>query len=298
MNRHQERKLSMYEVILNFLMDTDPNIISQIPQIDDSITLLGTKITQINDSIGEQIINRKGSTATKEQFRISLIDKTIIVARKVEAFAVNNNNSELAANVKFSFTTVEKMPDNLLVATANLIHDTALSIITDLAAYNLVNANLVDYKTNIDAFFSYLPKPRTGIVAKKDATTELRKLFSETDDLLKNKIDILVSSVESDQPHFYINYNNSRILIDPGYRSLAARCLVTDKDNQILTGVKVKIIGTRKQYLTKTKGYCYIKSLPEGSYEFSFAKEGYTTKVVSVAITKNERTEVKVVLNQ
>ncbi len=298
MKRLQERKLNMYEVVLDFLNATDPNIISQIPQVDVSITLLETKVNQITDFVGEQITNRKGIAAAKVLHRQTLTDKTIIIARKVEAFAVNNNNTELAAKVKFSNTAIEKMPDNILVATATNIHDIALPIIADLAPYNLVTDNLVDYKTNIDTYFSYLSKPRTEIVEKKDATSELRKLFSETDDLLKNKIDILVGSVHSDEPHFYNNYTNSRILIDPGFRTLAARCLVTDIDNQAITGVKVKILGTRKHYLTKSKGYCYIKSLPEGSYEFSFAKEGYNTKVVSVAVVNNERSEVKIVLNQ
>ena len=297
MNRLQERKLSMYEVVFQFLTNTNASIISQMPQMNSSITLLGSKIAQINDFVGEQITNRTGTAATKEQIRLNLIEKTEIIARKVEAYAVNTENTELAKKVKYTFTGLEKMADNVIAATATLIHDTALEISTELAPYNIVNDNLVDLKSVIDDFYSYLPKPRTGIVEKKEATSELRKLFSETDNLLNNKIDILVGIVKSDEPHFFNNYNNSRILIDPGFRPLAARCLVTDKDNQVLSGVKVKIVGTRKQFLTKSKGYCYVKSLPEGSYEFSFTKEGYITKVVSVAITNNERTEVKVVLN-
>lgn len=298
MNRLQERKLSMYEVVFHLLSSTNASIISQMPQMSIAITLLGSKIAQINDFVGEQITNRTGTAATKEQIRLNLIEKTEIIARKVEAYAVNADNTELAKKVKYTFTGLEKMADNIIVATATLIHDTALERITDLAPYNIDNNNLVEMKSIIDDFYSYLPKPRTGIIEKKEATAELRKLFSETDHLLNKKIDILVGIVKSDEPHFYNNYSNSRILIDPGFRTLSVRCLVTDNNEQIITGATIKIKGTTKKYTTKTKGYCYIKSLPEGTHDLIISKEGYTAKLISIPVVNNERTDIKVILNQ
>lgn len=298
MNRLQERKLTMYEVVFTFLNTTIASIIGQMPQMDAAIIKLGSNIDNIKDFFSDQVINRAGTTAEKEQLRLNLVNKVFIIARKLEAFAVNNNNKELAKKSKLNFTFLEKLADNAILANATMIHETALEIITDLTPYGIVADDLTILNNNIDEFNSYLPKPRTGIVNKKEATESLLQLFTETDDLLKNKMDILVGIVQSNEPHFYNNYINSRIIIDPGYRSLSVRCLVMDKNEEVLPKTTVKIKGLNNRYLTKAKGYCYIKSLPEGSYEFTFSKEGYTSKVVSVAVVNNQRTDVKVVLGQ
>ncbi len=298
MNRLQERKLTMYEVVFIFLKATTASIIGQMPQMDLAINTLGSNIDKIKDFFSDQVANRIGTTADKEQIRLNLVKKIFFIARKIEAFAVNNNNKELAKKVKLSITFLEKLADNAIIANATMIHDTALQFITDLTPYSVVIDDVNDLKINIDEFNDFIPKPRTGIIDKKEATEALLQLFSETDDLLKNKMDILVGVVQSNEPHFYNHYTNSRIIVNSGYRTLAVRCQVVDKNNQGLPKVTVKIKDSNNRYLTKAKGNCYIKTLPEGTYEFTFSKEGYITKVVSVAVVNNERTDVKVVLGQ
>ncbi|MEC4050466.1 carboxypeptidase-like regulatory domain-containing protein [Flavobacterium sp. SUN046] len=298
MNRLQERKLTMYELVYLFLKATNASIIGQMPQMDIAIINLGSNIDKIKELFSNQIVNRVGTTEEKEQIKLNLVNKTYTMARKLEAYAVNSGNREMAKKVKLAFTFLEKLADNAIIANASMIHDNALQIITELAPYSIVATDITDLKTNIDEFNVYLPKPRSEIIDKKEATEALSQLYSETDDLLKNKMDILVGIVQINEPHFYSHYKNSRIIINTGFRTLAVRCQVVDNNNQILPKVTVKIKGTMNRYLTKAKGYFYIKSLPEGTYEFNFSKSGYISKVVSVSVVNNQRTDVKVVLEQ
>ena len=298
MNRLQERKLTMYELVYLFLEATPASIISQMPQMDLAIITLGSNIAAIKDNFSSQVTNRIGTTEEKEQIRLNLVNKTFTIARKLEAYAVNSSDKEMAKKVKLTFNFLEKLGDNAIIANATIVHDTAFGIVTELTPYNVLATDLTALNSTINEFNDFLPKPRTGIIDKKEATEALSQLFSETDDLLKNKMDVLVGIVQSNEPHFYNHYTNSRIIVNTGYRTLAVRCQVVDKNDQILPMVTVKIKGHSDRYLTKSKGYCYIKSLPEGTYEFTFSKEGYIAKVVSVAVVNNQRTDVKVVLGQ
>ena len=297
MKKLQERKLSMYEVVHAFLTGTDATIISQMPLMSDAIADLGGKIDSISGFGNTQKISKEGVSDVKIFLRNQLTLEILDVSKKVSAYATNTANRVLLKEVKFSKSAVEKLPENMLVIVGNIVFTKAKDNLADLATYGVTDQVVDDLRAMIDAYDDSIPKPRTSIVVKKIATGNLKTFFAETDALLKDKMDVLAGVIQFSEPDFYANYINSRIIVDTGSHHLAVRGKVVDVDGMPIAGVTASVVGLTVHYLTKAKGSFYVKSLPAGTYLFTFSKEGYMSNTVSVVVASDARTDVDVTLS-
>lgn len=296
MKRIEERKFSMYEVTRDLLQATDTTIIDAMPQMTDYKTNLVNNIISISNYGGSQSLNRKGIANDKGSLRNILITKATDVARKVQGFAVNSNDLVLLKEVKYTSPQLSRLADNILVIVCNIIHDKAKANLAALAPYGVDDAVIVELRKAIDNYDVSIPKPRTGIVTKKIATMTLKQLFSTTNAMLKDHMDVLVGVIKDAYPEFYANYTSSRKVINPGTHPLAIRCLVVDDSNNPIAGVTAIAGDNMATFKTKTKGHFYVKTFPQGTYQFSFSKEGYETQPVTIVVANGERTDVKVTL--
>lgn len=296
MKRIEERKLNMYEVTRDLLQETEPTIIDAMPLMADCRTNLVNNIISISNYGSSQSLNRKGITNDKDALRNAAMNIASDVARKVQGYAVNTNNLVLLKEVKYTTPQLSKLADNILVIICNIIYDKAKANLESLATYGVDDAVIIDLRKAIDKFDVSIPKPRTGIVIKKLATLTLKQLFTTTDLLLKDQMDVLVGVIKDVYPEFYTNYTNSRKVINPGTHPLAIRCLVVDESNNPIAGVTAIAGDNMATFTTKTKGHFYVKTFQQGTYQFAFSKEGYETQTITIVVANGERTDVKVTL--
>lgn len=296
MKKIEERKLSMYEVTRDLLLATDSTIIDLMPLMEDYRTTLVNNIASISNYGGEQKLNRKGFADEKEVLRNILTTKASDVSRKVQGYAVNIQDLVLLKEIKYSEAALNKLPDNVVVIACTIIYDYAKIHLAELDHYGITEITLVNLKSAINNYDTAIPKPRAGIVIKKGATLNIKQLFSATDMLLKNQLDLLVGIVKESHPLFYINYFNSRKIINPAHNTLAVRCRVIDEMENPIADVVALVKETSNSFKTKEKGQFFIKSFAQGSYHFTFSKAGYASKTINVAVTNGERTEIKVTL--
>lgn len=296
MKRIEESKLNMYEVTRDLLNETETEIIEAMPVMTDYRTNLANNIISITNYGSSQKLNRKGVKDNKEALKDSLVTTASEVSRKVQGYAVNTSNLVLLKEVRYSESTLKRQPDNILVIISNIIYDKAKANLGALAPYGIDDPVLVELRKAIDDYELSIPKPRTGIITKKMATTTLKQLFTTTDAMLKDQMDVLVGIIKDTYPEFYVNYTNSRKVIKPVTHPLAILCTVVDETNNPIPGVTATIENNTTTYKTKTKGHFYVKSFPEGTYQFTFTKEGYETQPTTVVVNKGERTNIKITL--
>lgn len=296
MKNIQERKLSMYEVVRDLLNTSDPNIIDMMPQMVTYSTTLASNIGLLSSVGGTQKLNRKGIVDTKDSLKSDLILKATDVSRKVQGYAVNIDDLVLLKEVKYSSASMVRLADNILVIVSRIIYDKAKANLSALATYGIDDPVLDALNSAITAYDATIPKPRTGIVTKKIATVNLKQLFSATDALLKNQIDVLVGIVKDSYPDFYANYVSSRKIINPASHPLALRCRVVDSLDVPVAGVSALVAENGRLFRTKTKGGFNAKSFAAGVYTFQFSKEGYVSQEAPVVIANGERTDVVVTL--
>lgn len=296
MKKIEERKLSMYEVTRDLLLTTEPAIMDSMPLINDYRTTLVNNITSISNYGGTQKLNRKGFADNKVALRIILTTKATDVSRKMQGYSVNIQDLVLLKEIKYSESALNKLPDTIVIIVTTIIYNHAKEHLADLDHYGITETILDELKKAIDNYDAAIPKPRTGIVIKKGATLNLKQLFTATDALLKNHIDILVGIVKDTYPEYYINYFDSRKIIKPARHPFSVRCLVVDEMENPIADVVALVKETGNSFKTKGKGQFYIKSIAQGSYHFIFSKEGYISQTSSVAVTNGERTDIKVTL--
>ena len=297
MNKTQERKFSMYEVVYALLMGTVASIIDQMPLMSDAIVTLGNNITSISGFGNTQKKSKEGVTDVKDFMRNHLILEILEVSKKVGAYATNTANMVLLKEVKYSKSAIEKLPENILVIVGNIIYEKAKDNLADLATYGVTADVLAVFRKSIDEYDNSIPKPRTSIVVKKIATNNLKSFFAATDALLNDTMDVLVGVVQYSETDFYANYINSRKTIYPGSHPLAIRAKVIGSDGMPIMGVKATVEGIATSYVTKKKGYFFVKSFDVGTYTFTFSKEGYVSQDVPVVVTAGERTDLDVKLS-
>jgi carboxypeptidase family protein len=295
MTTRQERKLSMALTVLDFVDSTQATVLAVIPKFQDTIELLRTEVGFVQLIREQQELNRSGTTQAKNILKSSLIGLVLDVARKATAYAINEGDQVLLQEVRYPKSTLEKSADTILRDRAQVVHDRAKAHLTALKLYGIDADSLTVLQDAITAFQASIPKPRSGVVTKKAATTDLVIRFKNMDALLE-RMDGLVEVVRDTETDFYGRYGSSRELTNMGSRVMSVRGIVTNAEGLPLANVTVSIDGQDMVLHTTDKGRFQLQSLAEGTYTFRFAKEGYVPAKELVPVTAGERREIGVVM--
>ena len=94
------------------------------------------------------------------------------------------------------------------------IHSLAVKHKDIFVDYGSAPEKVDELKKEIDDFITVISAPRSAIVTRSQATQRMKELFSEINQLLKNKTDKLMLLFEHSHPEVYQNYKAARIIVD------------------------------------------------------------------------------------
>ena len=160
---------------------------------------------------GQQNNDNSGISKQKKLLQDKLADKIEDISLKCVAYATIAEDVVFLNLVKFTRTDVIRMPDADLVKNAETFHANVLPKLTQVADYDLPQAELDELIVLKDAFLAIYTQPRGKKKESKTLTTSLDSLF-ETADKILLKIDALVQSVQKKEPAFVEEYFNKRAL--------------------------------------------------------------------------------------
>lgn len=296
MDKVQESKYNMYKAVSSFLNNTNPILISKMPQMDEAVLNLQNNITEIQQILEKQIQNYSGIKVSKDVTKTEIVNAIFVLAGQVRSFAVNTNNIVLLDEVYYTITKLRAMTDANLIINASIIIEKAHQNLTNLTEYGVTPTSLSEIVALLDQFSLKLAQPRNAIASKTEKTQLIKHAFAKTDLLLNQKMDALVIILKFSDPQFYNIYHNNRQITKPAYTTLAISVTVTDIDNQPLQKVKATIEGYTKIYKTTANGRFHVKSLPEGMHMITFRLPNYKTQTLNVPVIKGTRNNLKVTL--
>jgi hypothetical protein len=310
MNNLQKVKLSMYMVVKDFL-NLKAAIVENLPNCKENLTALENNIDQIQAAGELQEFDKTGIAEKKKLLRASLVTQAEDISYKMVAYATNIANTILLKEVKYTKSELKRAPDADLKNMTQCIYDRAHENIASLDDYSITEAMLTTFNETITSFNEAIPTVREGTTSKKLYTTQLENLYKKTDAAL-DTIDRIVEIVRLSQPDFYTGYRNSRLIINTAGGTVALKGIITDAaSSEPLKGVTLTITpdggiavqamnGNGEPIVKKTaeKGGFMVKSLPEGTYNVSIAKNGYKEQVVMVAVTDGEMSELNIGLSK
>ncbi|MCX6220815.1 MAG: carboxypeptidase-like regulatory domain-containing protein [Bacteroidia bacterium] len=306
MKARQASKLSMYLAVKDFLV-TNAAIATPLPNYSGFSTAFLSAITQIQTHGEQQMFDKSGLRANKDQLRSTLVMLAADTSRKLQAYARYVNNQLLLSETKFSESELRNASDNVLRDYAQGVYDRAQTNLTALAIYGITASTQTSFVNAINAYVVAIPKPRIGTTETKQSTLQLASAFEAADGALGN-IDAIVEIVKLAQPNFYSGYKSVRKLIETGNGSLAVKGVVTDAvsgaplKNVSLSfaldgnGTKLKASTSASALVKKSaaKGGFNIKTLAAGMYNVTIRKNGYADQVATIAVSDGESSVLNV----
>lgn len=290
MDQLQERKRSMYYVVEDYLATVPAATIATMPEFGANFGKFTDTVAKIRQQSESQTTNRVGYRMVKNDLKLDMTKQAIDVASRIKAYAINIGDVVLREEMYQRTSNLFRKPDTICADICRYIQGKGVALLASLAPYGVDTALLDALKDSIDAYTDYIPKPRAGIVARGQATMEMRQLFGNSDAVLRH-MDALVTMLQYSEPEFYAAYFSSRKIIRPGYRTLSLAGLVIDADGAPLSKVSVVIEDTGITRKTTLNGGFQVKDLDSGMYSIRLSKPGYADTLALVAITATERTD-------
>lgn len=290
MNARQETWLSMYHAVIAHC-DNHPAITAAVPAFATLLAELKAKKAAIT-SIATKEAQLSSTPATpKEASRISLCNKASEVAAIVFAFATAQKDHKLKEEVRTSFTKLRRLQDELLAPACMNIHKAATNNIAALAPWGITPATLTNFLAIINQYRSAISMPRNTTSLRSAYTAELKKLFTETNQLLKTQLDKVALQFKTTEPNFYNAYITNRIIIDAPTSPTRIKGIITGSSKEPLSDVKIQVMGKEYSTTSDSQGKYSLKIPQPGTYTLHFSKEGFTEKTAENILLKLGKTK-------
>jgi hypothetical protein len=292
-----ESKLNMYRSVLA-LCDDNNAIISINREFLNNIANLRSIVTAIISTASLEGQINTGIAIDKKEGKKELCKNGADIASIVYAYASTIGNNTLKQSVNYSYSNLLKLRDDLLCPIIRNIYNVADTNKTELEAYGITGSILTTLQLLTDTYSNAVPKPTTAKAIKRTYTSNLKQLEKDADDILKNRMDKLITTFKKANPDFVSNYKNVRLIIDPGTASTQIRGTVTGKQTkEPLGGVQININDGIRSATTDSKGKYILKTLKNGVYSITVSKTGYQIRIISdISVKLGQATTVDIVL--
>ncbi len=255
-------------------------------------------------------INTRGFTNAKNTAKDKLIDVTLPIVARIQAFAIIAHDQVLQNAVKINSTSLIKLHESMLGNSCRAVWEICTAKASELAPYDLtsemtneLNAAIIDFEAKLIGSPQYRGEQKA---AKQSFDSD----YADATSILKNTLDVLASIIKSTNPALYAEYKNSRQLELAGSRSIALKCKVVDAtSSQPIAGVMVRLVKIEAGSATNTvgnpdattlikrttpKGGFQLKTLPGGTYTLTATKPGYTADPMTIFVNDGEMSDVEV----
>lgn len=295
MNKSQIQSLKMFQLTSEYLDATDSVLLNGLPGFQALKTELNTNRSKLRTQHELQSRTITGYALDKKETRMEMTNQAIDISNKIVAYTTITDNTELVDDMHFTNYGLKRVKDNECIVKCLNIHNKAVSLLTELADYDVTALMLTNFQTTINKFDVSLVKPQTQINTVKLATAEINSIFNATSQIL-NKMDRLVLVLKNTQPDFVNGYFESRALDQLPVRPYSIKISVLNSSNQPIMNALIKndALGIKRR--TSIKGNVLLKNIPEGTHDFIISKSGYVSQTKKIAVTPGERTNVLVVL--
>lgn len=213
MNKIQQNHKSMFNAVSDSFKKYG-DVLNTNPAIASNLVVFDQRMNQLENLIMLQAGHAVGRSELKQKEEAEMIQETIQIAAILYVYAIDNNLPELQAKVSISPSMLQNMSAEQLKATCLNIHALAEEHVDVFENYGSTPEKVDDLKKEIDDFVEVISAPRSAIVTRSQATYQMKVVFAEINELLKNKIDKLMLLFEQSHPEVYRNYKSARIIVD------------------------------------------------------------------------------------
>lgn len=280
MNKRNEAKLNMYRTVED-ICEANSTVFSANVAFMAAFNAFKAKIVAIIEKIQQDSLVITGIAEDKRVSKVKLCGLAADTASVIYAFASTIGNNTLKMEVDFPVSKLSKMRDEVLAPNCQNIHDKGVENLAALQDYGVTQAMLDALQEAIDSYSSETPKPRAAISNRKAVAADLARLFDETDEILKERMDKLVEIFKASHPDFVKIYESARRIVAPHVTHTQLKGTIVDKDdktpvkNATITAVPTKNGNTPLVTQSDAAGDYHIKPISHGTCSVTVTADGY-----------------------
>lgn len=213
MTDRQENKLSMYLSTLSVL---NANTAIWTPKVAfaAAVTDFETSVITLQTLSQAQEAESAGATSQKQTLRLALANAALPISGALQGYAAVTGNQELAVNAAVTRTDIVYGRDNAALTVAQTLLTIAQNEVGNLADYGVLPADVIAFSALVNDYAALIQRPRAVIATRAAATGQLATQFTETDAILKKRLDPLSQIFRASEPAFYLAYEAAREIID------------------------------------------------------------------------------------
>jgi hypothetical protein len=218
MTDKQIAKQNMLRVVIRTL-DEYASLYVGVPVFAATVKDLKTTVQAIEkEAVLQSQATRKGASEEKQEAETELVNRTVTVANVLSVLAADTKNSTLSEKVKVTKSLLYQQHDSVALDIARRIHAEAQANAGALEAYGLSTEALAALETAVARYDTLMAAPRAAVTEAKQKTANIVRLLAETDTLLNDRLDKLMSLFKLSAPDFYAIYFNARNIINTAAR--------------------------------------------------------------------------------
>lgn len=218
MNKAQNAKLDMYEVLLNHLQSS-PEAVGSLPAFAKAVAALDATVKAILATVAEQNTITTGAKQSKDDRKATLAALATSVANSIYSYADDKQDSELKAKADISPKELQYLSSADLRTFSGKIYEWAVEIGDALAPYGITPEVLNTLKAAKEAYSDHAQSTRSAIAGKAGLTKRLKELFTKADDQVEAHLDKLVDKLKNKWPDYHTGYGTARVVVNPAASS-------------------------------------------------------------------------------
>lgn len=215
MTTKQENFISMVRAVNKLLQDNQKTwagvnrFARAVTELKDLISLIGTVGAKANSPI-------TGATKDKWSIEDEAVDQGVNLAKLASVYALDEKNMELHDKLRISRSRLLHLHEDECLKRLMDVLALLQPLSNDLADFGIVHADVVHFKSLLDAYEAALAKPRQLTVERKTMnTTQLPDLISK----MRQTLYVLDSMINRfKQTPLPAQYKNARLIVDLGSR--------------------------------------------------------------------------------
>jgi hypothetical protein len=215
MTKSEQNKFSMYRAIESILEDFKESIDAK-PMLKDSTDNFKKVLQEFMDKDNTYLNVKKGTTADKESAEEKLIEELMVKAGVLFVHARKTDNGNLKALSQVTRSGLQQLRDPELLQKAKSILENFRDNLEELKKSGMTDQSLTDLEGVVKNYEDAVNKKDSKQAEGKASRKDLKDLFSEVDDILKNDLDRLIEMVRTDNADFYNRYKAARSIKDLG----------------------------------------------------------------------------------
>lgn len=213
MDKRLNNRFNMYKVVRDWL-NSNREGLSFLPGLADSVDEFAAVLVAVADL---DVTKTNGISATSEQkntARETLERKVVGTLHMLKAYATFSDNGINADELDMAASDLTRMAEQALLSRSQRVVQLAEANQVAAEPYGLSIEWVDALKQSYEDFNSKQTAVRSAIVTRRDAGEQLEARMDEADDLLKEKLDVLMDVAAISKPELYNQYKAARVIVD------------------------------------------------------------------------------------